>query len=117
MQGNRLFKKIFGTVFFAAVFLAASGGAVFGFALRTHAQTATQPQFLITWSASDSYAPQGYDGKILPNQESPITASLVVIANGKPANLSGQTISWYQSDAFLGGGVGAQSITFQPGGG
>jgi hypothetical protein len=106
MQRNRFF--------IVAIFLIALFGVL---TIQTHAQTTAQPQFLITWSASNSYAPQGYAGKILPNQESQITASLAIIANGKLVNLNGQTIYWYQSDAFLGGGVGAQSITFQPTGG
>src|ERR1700691_976963 len=72
---------------------------VFGGVPRTHAQTAAtagasgggQPPFLMTWQALDSYAPAGYAGQILPNQESEIAASLEVIgANGKPVNLSGQ---------------------------
>jgi hypothetical protein len=78
------------------------------------AQTA-QPQVLITWSTTNSYVPVGYTGKILPNIESSITASVELIAaNGKPIDLSGQTIYWYENDNLLGGGIGAQQITFPP---
>src|SRR5665213_880707 len=91
-------------------------GAVL-FALMVSVQTASAagPQFLMTWQASNSYAPVGYAGEILPNQESQITASFELInANGSPINLSGQTIYWYQNDNLLGGGVGVQHFTFRP---
>ena len=68
----------------------------------------------MTWRALNSYAPAGYAGKVLPNQESQIMASLEVIANGKPVNLSGQTIYWYQDDNLLGGGIGVQRFAFRP---
>jgi hypothetical protein len=72
------------------------------------------PQFLITWQASNSYAPPGYTGKILPNSESRITASVEILSNGKLVNISGQTVYWYLDDNFLGGGIGAQRVTFRP---
>lgn len=78
------------------------------------AQSAT-PQLLITWQASNSYAPPSYSGKILPNQESQITASLQAISpQGTLIDLSGQTIYWYLNDVLLGGGIGGEHITFRP---
>jgi hypothetical protein len=110
-------------IFMALLGVASLTTLAFFAAPRTHAQTAAtagasgggQPQFLMTWQALDSYAPAGYAGQILPNQESEIAASLEVIGvNGKPVNLSGQTIYWYQNDTLLGGGVGDQRFTFHP---
>lgn len=79
-----------------------------------HAQSTSAPQIFITWAATNSYAPSSYIGKVLPNQQSQIVASLEVIANGKPVNISGQTIYWYQDENLIGGGIGAQSIVFRP---
>ena len=86
----------------------------FATAIVAHAQTASSPQFLVTWSVSNSYAPASYAGKTLPNQTSPITASLELIADGRTVNVGGQTIYWYLNDNLLGGGVGVQRITFNP---
>lgn len=108
MQGKR-FSHIAGSL---GVFIA----AFFGMALplqMAFAQT-SQPQFLITWQASNSYVPASYPGKILPNQESQISASLELIVQGRPVNLSGQTIYWYSNDNALGGGVGASRVRFHP---
>jgi len=83
-------------------------------AFQAVAQTA-RPQMLITWSASKSYTPAFYRGKILPNQQSQITAALEVIsAAGNVADISGQTIYWYLNDNLIGGGVGSQRVTFRP---
>ena len=76
------------------------------------AQTASSPQILITWSAVDSYAPPSYSGKILPNQNSPIVASLEILVGGTPADLSNQTIYWYLNGNLLGGGDGVQRMAF-----
>ncbi len=105
MQGKR---TIFTVTIIIAAFLFTIAGA--------NAQTATAgPQFLITWQATNSYAPAGYAGKILPNKESQIMASIeIILPNGQPANLSGQTIYWYQNDNLLGGGIGIQRIQFRP---
>jgi hypothetical protein len=103
MKGIRVLGAFTFMFFFAAVVSTAV----------THAQTAA-PQFLMTWSASNSYVPVGYTGKVLPNQESQITAALEVMANGKLVNLSNETIYWYQDDTLLGGGVGTQQFTFRP---
>jgi hypothetical protein len=75
---------------------------------------AASPQFLITWKTTGSYIPPNYQGKALPTYGSEITASLVLVSNGKVVDLSGQTIYWYLNSTLLGGGVGAQSITFPP---
>jgi hypothetical protein len=84
---------------------------------ETHAQTAAQPQFMMTWTAHGSYVPPGYAGKALPNQESKITASLALIANGQQLNLKNKTIYWYLNDTLIGGGVGIQNVSFAPFGG
>ena len=104
MQGKYilLIIALVATIVAASVFVGAA-----------RAQT-SGPQFLLTWHASNSYVPPGYAGRILADQESQITASLEVIANGKPLNLSGETIYWYQNQNLMGGGIGAQSFTFPP---
>jgi hypothetical protein len=78
------------------------------------AQTAS-PQFLVTWKTTGSYIPSFYQGKALPTYGSKITAYLeLVLANGKLADLSQQTIYWYFNDTLVGGGTGVQQVTFSP---
>lgn len=81
--------------------------------LRANAQSAVQPQIFLTWQTNNSYVPSSYIGKILPNSDSFITASVSLIANGHPVDVSGQTIYWYVNDALVGGGIGQQNITFR----
>ena len=84
---------------------------------RVHSQTAV-PKLFITWKAA-TYAPRDFSGKILPAANSQITASVELIDNGKPADLSNpnpklkQTIYWYLNDNFLQGGAGLQRVTFR----
>lgn len=96
------------------IFAVAVIGAFGVLILRVHAQVASDPQLFITWQAANSYAPPSYADKILPNSNSAITASLEVISNGQPVDMSNQTIYWYLDDGFIGGGVGAQQATFHP---
>jgi hypothetical protein len=72
------------------------------------------PQFLITWSASNSYAPSFYQGKVLPGSQSQITAALEIVSGGKIANVTSQPIYWYLDGTLIGGGTGVQQITFSP---
>jgi hypothetical protein len=78
---------------------------------KTNAQSAS-PQMVVTWQAYGSYVPPQYDGKALPNQESKLTATLGLFSNGKPVDISGQTIYWYLDNVLIGGGVGQQYIIF-----
>lgn len=88
---------------------------VFAFPIASaYAQTASSPRMFVTWKATGDYAPIFYQGKILPSYGSKITASLEVIANGKPVDLSSQEIYWYQDEVSLGGGTGVQQMTFTP---
>lgn len=112
MLGKHIVAKIIASIGIAGVAILSS----FALVSLANAQTSSQPQFLITWRALNSYAPPAYPGKTLPNQTSPIAASFEVIANGRPLDLSGQTIYWYLDDNLLGGGVGVQNFTFRPDG-
>jgi hypothetical protein len=110
MQGKR---AIYTIALFTVAFLSASSII---FSSKAHAQNAASgPTFLMTWRAINSYAPAGYAGEILPNQQSQIMASVEVISpSGQPVDLSGQTIYWYQNENLLGGSVGIQRIEFRP---
>ncbi|HVN26548.1 MAG TPA: hypothetical protein VMT99_02745 [Candidatus Paceibacterota bacterium] len=108
-MANRTLAFMFGV---AALLIAAACGF---FVSASRADAATGPQFLITWKANGSYVPPNYPGKALPTYGSRITASIELLrANGTLANLSGQTIYWYLNGTLLGGGVGAQTISFPP---
>lgn len=72
----------------------------------------TSPQFMITWQ-SNTYAPPGFEGKILPTANSMIAVSFELIDGGKPADLSGQTVYWYTNNNFLQGGKGLQRVQFR----
>lgn len=71
----------------------------------------SQPQFLFSWRA-DTYAPPGFNGKVLPSPGSLITVSFEVVQGGKLANLSKQTIYWYVNDSLVSNVPGKQTITF-----
>jgi hypothetical protein len=89
--------------------------AVLFFSLKSaSAQTASPPQFLVTWKASNSYIPAFYQGKALPAPGSKITASLELISNGKILDISSQNIYWYVDEVLVGGGAGVQQVTFPP---
>ncbi len=115
MAQNGFLKK---SVLVSALIVAAFAFTLFT-ALQANAQTtqSSGPQFLITWRAQSSFVPLFYAGKALPNAQSQIAASLTLISNGQPVDLSSQTIYWYLNDTLLGGGVGTQHITFSPFGG
>jgi hypothetical protein len=84
-------------------------------ATTVHAQTASGPQFMVTWSASNSYIPSFYKGKALPSYGSKITAELEILSpGGKFINLGSQPIYWYEDGTVVGGGVGVQKVTFSP---
>lgn len=85
-----------------------------GFAVPLSFAHAAGPQTVITWQASRSYVPPSYLGKVLPNLQSQITASVMVFSGNAEINLANQTIYWYLDDTLLGGGVGAQSMDFPP---
>jgi hypothetical protein len=78
-----------------------------------HAQS-TAPQMVVTWKAYGSYIPPEYPDKALPNQESKISASLALIANGHLVDLSNQTIYWYLDDTLIESGVGDSVVIFSP---
>jgi hypothetical protein len=78
----------------------------------THAQTTTNPKFLVTWKAAGSYVPPSYIGKALPSYASKITASLELVSQGKILNLQAETIYWYLDGVLIGGGEGIQNISF-----
>lgn len=67
---------------------------------------------MITWQAK-TYAPPGFEGKILPTANSAIMVSFELIDGGTPADLSSQTVYWYINNNFLRGGKGLQHIEFR----
>ncbi len=100
MSTRFILKKgfLFGFFIFSAVLL---------FSLKSaNAQTASSPQFLVTWKASNSYIPSFYQGKALPSLEIEITASLELISNGHVVDLSSQNIYWYLDRGSGGRGDG-----------
>ena len=74
----------------------------------------TQPQFLLSWRAVNSYVPAFYKGKILPGSQSQITASFELVSDGGIVGVKSQPIYWYLDDTLIGGGAGVQQITFSP---
>jgi len=96
--------KIFSLILVVAAVAAA-------FYSNTNAQSAT-PQMVVTWQAYGSYVPPQYSGKALPNQESELTASLELLLNGKPVDLSKQTIYWYLNNVLIDTGTGNQYVVF-----
>lgn len=94
------------------LFFMVACGAVM--ARPAHAQTIAGPQFMITWSTDQSEIPSFYTGKSLPSYGNYVTAEVTLLVNGRPVDLSGQTIYWYLNDVLIGGGTGVQKLTFLP---
>lgn len=69
------------------------------------------PEFMVTWKA-DSYAPAGYNGKILPSDGTKIDAALEIIDRGKFADLSATEIRWLINDQILKKGKGLKTVSF-----
>src|SRR3989344_3706408 len=90
---------------FAFVLLVATHG------LLAHAQTAA-PELFITWTASRSSAPPDFQGKIFPGAKSSISASVMLIDNGKAVDLSNETVYWYANNGFIDGGAGVTRVAF-----
>jgi len=95
------------------------GGAslviIFSIGLTFHALAQTsEPKILLTWRA-ESYTPPGFMGKILPGVGSRITASLEIIENGSPADISSDTVLWYLDRDLVGRGSGLKTINFNAG--
>lgn len=107
-----LFRPMVKKIVFAG-FLVFSFSSVFAIT-NAHAQTATSPQFLVSWKTTGSYVPSFYTGKALPSYGSKITASFELVLNGKVLNLQDQTIYWYLDQILVGGGAGAQQVIFSP---
>jgi len=99
--------KIFLSVLMVATFFVGLSG-------KTDAQSAGSPQMVVTWQAYGSYVPAKYADKALPNQSSRLTATLELIVNGKPVDLSGQTVYWYLNDNLTSSGAGKQYVVFSP---
>ena len=83
-------------------------------ARKIHAQTASGPQFLVTWKAINSHIPSFYAGKALPSYGSQVLAEVALVSDGKMDDLSQQTIYWYLNGTLIGGGTGATKVTFVP---
>lgn len=66
----------------------------------------------MSWHALESYVPAGYSGKALPGTGTKISASLEVLVNGKPANMSGYQVYWYLNGDLVGSGPGKQNVIF-----
>lgn len=71
------------------------------------------PQVIVSWKATDSATPAAYPGKALPTIYSTVTASVAVLSNGSPVNLSGQTIYWYLDNDFISDGSNKTSLSFK----
>jgi hypothetical protein len=69
-----------------------------------HAQTSNSAMWL-TWRAA-TYIPAEYDGRALPTPGSNIVVAIDVIQNGKPIDLSAETIYWYVGGSYIAGGTG-----------
>lgn len=77
--------------------------------LETQAQTA--PQILATWQAN-SYAPAGYQGKILPTRGSKVDLAVSLIDKGKVADLARREIRWFFNNDLIAGGLGLAKTDF-----
>ena len=70
----------------------------------TNAQVSA-PVMWLTWRAA-TYIPAEYNGRALPTPGSNVVVAIDVIHNGKPMDLSQETIYWYISGSYIAGGRG-----------
>lgn len=76
----------------------------------------SSPQFFVSWKA-DSYVPEWYQGKILPNRQTSIKVNFDLIDNGKIVDLSATKIRWYVDDKLRRNekdGLGIKTLQFIP---
>ncbi len=74
------------------------------------AQTASEPEFMVTWSTKN-YVPSDYMGKILPAKSGRLDVGFDLIDRNKIADLSGATITWFLNDNFIRSGIGLKNIS------
>lgn len=74
-------------------------------------QAQQSAQVFITWEAQ-SYAPSWFRGKVMPTENSVISASLEVIDGGKIIDLSAKTIYWYLGNRLIENRRGIQRVKF-----
>ncbi|MBI2278768.1 MAG: hypothetical protein HYU81_01750 [Candidatus Brennerbacteria bacterium] len=84
---------------------------IMGFAEGAWAQTAVEPQLILTWQAY-SFRPFSYSGKTLPAAGTPIAVALAAVRNGQFLDLTRAKISWYLDGEFEAGGVNLAEFRF-----
>ncbi len=77
------------------------------------AQTPTR--VLLSWQANNFY-PADYPGKALATRNTPVTAAVEVLQNGKLVDLSRAEITWYVDEKSQGRAEGLKEIIFTVGG-
>jgi len=85
---------------------------LFGVMYYGHASAQTAPTFWVSWKAS-SYAPLNFRGKILPTENTPVEISFEIMENGKPADLSNNTVFWFAKDNLLAQGKNKKTVSFK----
>ncbi len=103
MNAQKITKLIITAIFLAVIFKLPVGSAQ------------SSPVFWITWT-TDSYAPNSYEGKILPANSANVSVSFELFENGKPLNLSNQEVRWFMNNVIAAKGVGLKTFAFAPGG-
>lgn len=88
------------------------GAALFACPLVLRAQGGSEPDLLVTWQAH-TYAPPGYQGKVLPALGTPVDAALEFVENGALVDLSHEEVRWFLNENLLRGGLGLAQITFR----
>ncbi len=87
---------------------------IFSFLFLNFSNAQTLPQFLVSWQAQN-YAPNWYQGKILPVNGTSVEVNFELIDNGKPADLSEVKVRWYINDNLVrneNDGLGIKNLKF-----
>ena len=89
-------------------------GIFFGVASFTYA---AEPQFLVSWK-SLVYAPNWYEGKLIPTKDSVVQVSFELVDQdgvnkGKVVNVSASEVRWYIGTTMVQKGIGLQTITIK----
>ena len=85
---------------------------IFLFSISGLASAQSSPEFLVSWKAQN-YAPDWYNGKILPVVGTPVNINFELINAGKTVNLSQNIVRWYVNDGLVkneNDGLGIKSL-------
>lgn len=83
----------------------------FGTVSTAFAQSSAAPYLITTWRVQEgSFAPSGYQGKLLPNTDSSVSAAVTLVEKGLAIDLAPYTVRWSLSGKQIASGKGLARV-------